>query len=125
MVKCEACRAFYRLFVTSFNNFNITQIRILYFLYHMTFNVFCNRVIRMKTPRFVTLIVLVHCKSAQVRYAYTRLGFVFLYANPRPYLVHATCKFRHIQLVSALKLGCRSLLINFKCSGSFNVEHVF
>ena len=113
------------VFRNEFNNYNNTRTRILYSLYHMAFNVFCNRVIGVKTSRFFTLIVLVHCISAQVRHAYTRLGFVFLYANPRPCLVHVTCKFRHIQLVSALKLGCRSLLINFKCSGSFNVEHVF
>ena len=57
------------LFRNEFNNSNNTRTRILYSLYHMTFNVFCNRVIGVKTSSFFTLIVLVHCKSAQVRHA--------------------------------------------------------
>ena len=43
------------------NNSNNTRTQILYSFYHMTFKLFCNRVIGVKTSRFFTLIVLVHC----------------------------------------------------------------
>ena len=54
-IKCEACRAFYLLFATSFVKFNDTRARILDSFYHMTFKLFYNYVFGVKTSRFCQL----------------------------------------------------------------------
>ena len=35
-IKCEACRAFYLFFTTSFNKFNNTRARMIDSIYHLT-----------------------------------------------------------------------------------------